>query len=320
MDDPEVGVRRDVTRRRSSGWCAASLVAVALAAAACSSGSGSGPTTTTLGLGLPTTSIPAVSRDGSIAAVVPPAVAATGRLTVGTDPDSPPDEFLAPGGHTIVGMDVDLATAIGQVLGLKTTLVTTSRSTITGGVTGGRYDLGMSTVSDTVAQQGPVDFVDYFLAGQGFFVRSGSGRIYMGLASLCGARVAVERGSVEQADVTAESASCTQSGKGAARVVVTSGLAGSAAAVSSGTAQVAFVTSQAADFVVGQSDGRIAAGGQPIGLAPLGIVASASGGLAQPVASAVNTLISNGTYAAILSKWGVQSGAVPAATINGVTH
>jgi polar amino acid transport system substrate-binding protein len=41
--------------------------------------------------------------------------------------------------------------------------------------------------------------------------------------------------------------------------------------------------------------------------------------MAAPVAAAVNLLISNGVYHQILVKWGVQSGAVTTATINGAT-
>ena len=41
--------------------------------------------------------------------------------------------------------------------------------------------------------------------------------------------------------------------------------------------------------------------------------------MAAPVQAAVNALIADGVYNQILTKWGLQSGAVATATINGGT-
>jgi len=41
--------------------------------------------------------------------------------------------------------------------------------------------------------------------------------------------------------------------------------------------------------------------------------------MAKPVAAAVNALIANGVYNQILTKWGVQSGAITTATVNSAT-
>jgi len=318
LDDPEVGVRIDVARRNRTGPLAVALALLAVLAAACSGGSSSS-TTTTQGLPLPTTTIPAVGKSTSIAAALPAGVVKGGTLTIGTDPVSPPNTFTAPGSSTVVGMDIDLGTAIGQVLGLRPVFVTTAQAGIATGVKASHLDLGMSSITDTPAAQGAFDFVDYFQAGQGFFVKAGSGRTYASLGALCGSSVAVVRGTPEQAAVVAQAGACARGAKSTLRVVPVASLAAAAGTVQAGTVDVAFVASQAADFAVAQSHGRLAVAGQPLNVAPLGIVALPSGGLAQPVASAVNTLITDGTYAAILAKWGVQSGAVTAASINGAS-
>ena len=117
--------------------------------------------------------------------------------------------------------------------------------------------------------------------------------------------------------MVAQAAACARGGKGTLRVVPVAGLAAAAGTVGAGTVDVAVGTTPGVDFAVARSHGRLAVGGPPLGVGPLGIVAAPSGGLAQPVASALNTLITDGTYAAILAKWGVQSGAVATATING---
>ena len=60
-----------------------------------------------------------------------------------------PDEFVANG--QIVGMDVDLINAIGQVLGLKLKLENVAFATILTGMGAGKYEIGMSSFTDTKA-------------------------------------------------------------------------------------------------------------------------------------------------------------------------
>jgi polar amino acid transport system substrate-binding protein len=53
--------------------------------------------------------------------------------------------------------------------------------------------------------------------------------------------------------------------------------------------------------------------------APYGLAVPKSGGLAKPVLAALKVLMKNGTYTTILTKWGVQSGAISNPKINGAT-
>ena len=73
-----------------------------------SSNKGSSPTTSS-----PTTSAatPVVNTSTSkaIAAEVPAAIRSKGTVTVAADATYAPNEFIAPNGHTVVGMDPDLA-------------------------------------------------------------------------------------------------------------------------------------------------------------------------------------------------------------------
>ena len=59
--------------------------------------------------------------------------------------------------------------------------------------------------------------------------------------------------------------------------------------------------------------------GAPIGVAPYGLALPKTKGLTSPVQAAVNLLISNGVYNQILTKWGLQAGAVPTASVNGAS-
>lgn len=303
---------------------ATAIGAVAVVGAACSSSSSSStttsvPSTTTTGVALPTTVIPTQSADPTISATVPPAVKSQGSLTVALDATYAPDEFIAPNGSTIVGMDADLSTAISQVLGLKSKLVNATFDTIIPGIQSGKYGMGASSFTDTITRQKVVDFVDYFAAGEGFYVKTGSSLAFNGLTSLCGHTVSVESGTTEQTDAQTQGKACTKGGKGSVTVLSFGNQSQANLAVSSGRADVGFADSQVAGYIVASSNGVFQNSGTAFEVAPYGLALPKGNGMAAPVQAAVNLLIKNGVYAQILTKWGVQSGAVVSSVINGAT-
>ena len=77
--------------------------------------------------------------------------------------------------------------------------------------------------------------------------------------------------------------------------------------------------SPVAEFQVKQSSGTFKLSGQPYGTAPYGIAIPKNNGMAKPVLAAVKHLMANGTYMQILTKWGVQAGAITNPVINGAT-
>ena len=88
--------------------------------------------------------------------------------------------------------------------------------------------------------------------------------------------------------------------------------------VSSGHATFGFLDSQVADYVVSQSHGVFKSVGKAIEVAPYGIATpkTATGKqLAVAMQAAIKTLIADGTYGAILKKWGVSAGALPSSKI-----
>jgi polar amino acid transport system substrate-binding protein len=293
-----------------NGACVAAVFAVALLAAACSSSPSSTTTTTIV--------IPTQSKDASIAATVPAAISSSGSWTIALDATYAPDEFVASNGSTIIGMDADLAHAISQILGLKANLVNATFDTIIPGLQSGKYDLGDSSFTDTLARQKVVDFVDYFVAGEGFYVKTG-GQKFNGLASLCGHTVSVEDGTTEQSDAQSQAKACTSGGKKTVSVLSYGNQSQANLAVSSGRAQVGFADSQVAAYIVATSNGVFQNSGTAFEVAPYGLALPKGNGMAAPVQAAVNLLIQNGTYTKILDKWGVQAGAVSTASINDAT-
>jgi polar amino acid transport system substrate-binding protein len=232
-------------------------------------------------------------------------------IRVAMDATYPPDEFMQRG--KIVGFDADLAYALGKVMGVKMILEDATFDTIIVGVEDGKYGMGNSSFTDTKQREREVDFVDYFVAGEGFYENASSHLVFNGLKSLCGHSVSVESGTTEQADAETQAKHCR------VNVETFENQNEANLAVSSGRAQVGFADSQVAAYIVHLSHGQFKLTGKPFSTAPYGFIVAKGSGLTQPLFQAVKAIMANGQYMQILKKWGVQSGAVKAPKINGAT-
>src|SRR5580692_1668501 len=235
-------------------------------------------------------------------------------LQVATDATYPPDESMQ--GTTMIGFDVDLFRAVATTLGLKETENNVTFDDIIGGIDSGRYQIGNSSFTDNKTREKSVNFVDYFQAGEGVYAKSSSNAKFTGLKSFCGTTVAVETGTTEQTDANTTKKACRKSKK--LNVLTFPTQTEANAAVSSGRATFGFVDSQIAGFIASTSHGLFKVVGNAIEVAPYGIATpktTAGAGLAKAIQAAVKTLIANGTYHAILSKWGVTGGALPSSKI-----
>jgi polar amino acid transport system substrate-binding protein len=276
------------------------MLCATLLAAACGSSS-SKTTSPTSGGVTPTT---------ASATQVPAKYAAVGLISA-MDATYPPDEFIQNG--QIVGWDADLIKAIAQDLGVPVKLVNATFDTIIPGLLDGKFSVGASSFTDTKAREQQVDFVTYFSSGEGFYVPANSTKTFNGLASLCGHTVAVERGTTEETDAKTQASKCHVT------VLPFSDQNQANLAVSSGRAQVGFLDSQVAGYVVSVSHGQFKLSGAPFSTAPYGFAIPKGSGLAYPILNAVKALMANGTYMRILDKWGVQDGAITNPVVNGAT-
>jgi polar amino acid transport system substrate-binding protein len=248
---------------------------------------------------------------------VPDAIKSKGTLTVAADASYAPNEFIGDDGKTVEGADVDLAKAIGKALGLKVEVKNAGFDSIIPGLAAKKYDLGMSSFTDTKEREQTVDFVTYFNAGTSFYTKAQGGTEVTGLDDLCGKTVAVEKGTTQADDSTAQSKKCKSAGKGEVKVSTFPDQNGANLAIQSGRAQIGMADSPVAAYQVKKSNGQFKLVGTPYGEAPYGIAIPKNSGLAQPVLDAVKQLIADGQYKQILEKWGIQDGAITDPVING---
>jgi polar amino acid transport system substrate-binding protein len=295
----------------------ATAVALALAGCASSGGTpagGGGGSSSSSSMGGQQSSSSTTAKSGA-AKLVPASIASKGTLTFAIDATYPPDESVASDGHTIIGFDADLGKALASTLGLKADLKNVTFDDIIPGLQSGKYDVGLSSFTDTTEREKVVDFVDYFKAGEAFYVKAGSGKSFNGLSSLCGATVAVENGTTEQTDAQNQAKKCPSSKKLTVQSFADQNQAN--LAVSSGRADVGFVDSQIAGYIAKQSNGQFQVTGKAFEVAPYGIALPKGNGMAKAVLAAMKQLIKDGTYQQLLKKWGVQSGGITKPVING---
>jgi polar amino acid transport system substrate-binding protein len=284
------------------------LVVVALAGCGSSNNSSSSTTAPTS-----TSSGP----NAAIVAQVPAAIKSKGTLNVATEAQYAPNEFIAEDGHTVIGMDADLMKAIASLMGLKVKLIDSNFETIIPGLASGRYDIGISSFTDTKEREKTVDFVTYFQAGITFYALSSSNVTVNTVADLCGKSVALEKGTTEQEEAAAQSKTCTKEGKQAVKALVFPGQNPVNLAVTSGRAEMGMADSPVAEYQVKQSGGKFKQLCKCYGFAPYGIAIPKKSGMTAPILAAVKELMSSGAYTAILTRWGVRSGAITDPKING---
>jgi polar amino acid transport system substrate-binding protein len=277
------------------------LVLVLGALAAC----GSSNTTST------TAAKPKSVANAGVVKLVPASIKAKGTLTVAADASYAPNEYIGPDGHTVIGMDADLANALAAVMGLKADVVNVTFDAIIPGLAAGKYDMGASSFTDTKPREKVVDFVDYFTAGESFYTKAQGGVSIASIADLCGHTVAVESTTTEQTDAQAQSTKCKKAGKPAVSVLVFPNQNAANLALVSGRAQLGFADTPVAAYQVKKTSGQFKLVGQTFASAPYGLAVPKGNGLAPAVLAALDVLVQKGTYMSILSKWGVQTGAIP---------
>jgi polar amino acid transport system substrate-binding protein len=192
---------------------------------------------------------------------------------------------------------------------------------------GTRYDIGISSFSPTSEREKTVDFVTYYKAGESWYTKSG-GPTINGPTDLCGMTVAVETGTTEEADaygfmglnpdgssIKGDTNNCKTAGKQNITVHSFTKQTDADADLLSGHSQVGWADQPVTDYQVKQSSGKLVISGKPCSIAPYGIALPKNSPLEKPLQDAIKYLIDHGYYATILSKYGVQDGAITSSDV-----
>ncbi|MDT0434653.1 MULTISPECIES: ABC transporter substrate-binding protein [Streptomyces] len=277
----------------------------------------------------------AKSSDGAsdssapLADKLPAEIRSAGVVKVGSDIAYAPVEFKDDSGK-VVGLDPDLAAAMGKQLGVKFEFENGTFDALLTGIRSKRYDIAMSAMTDNKNRQDGVDpdtgkkvgegvdFVDYLTAGVSIYTRKGDTESITTWSDLCGKKLGVERGTVSEDLAKAEAKKCP-SGK---KLTIE---AFDDDQQSQTRLRAGGVDAASSDFPVAAYAVKTSGGGKDFELvgeqveaAPYGIAVSKENTqLRDAVQAAMDALIKNGEYKKILTKWGAEEGAVTKSVVNG---
>ena len=282
----------------------AGAVVATLALAGCS---GAADTTST-----------ATEADPDIVALVPDDLAESGRLRVAMDGANPPFESLSEeDGTTFVGLDPDLAREIGALMGLEVEFVPTSFDGLIPGLQAGSADMALNSIGDTKEREEVVDFVTYYHNGSVALVEAGN-PLDLSAASLCGARVGVLRGSLQQNSMLpAQAEACAADGEKAPVEAAFNQTPDSLLALQSG--QVDAVLADVPTLVLA-SEANPAfemAGPAFKNPNPGGVALPKGSELVEAVHAAITELMANGTYDDLIEEYDLGDIAIEESVVNG---
>lgn len=227
-----------------------------------------------------------------------------GTLTVGSDTTYPPQEFVDTASGQATGFDIDLITAIATRMGLKVNIVKADFGTIIDSLISKRYDVVISAVTINADRQKKVDFVPYFNAGESLLVPKGNPKNITTIGGMCGLKVGVQNGTVEQDDANAADKDCKKAGKAGITITALQNQTDVVQLLATGRVDATYQDSPVTDYYLSQNASQFQVGGVVVNAAPEGIVIrKGDTSMFNAVQTSFTQLKAAGTYNALFAKW-----------------
>jgi polar amino acid transport system substrate-binding protein len=210
--------------------------AISLATAGCGGSADAGGATRSA---VPTADVlGSVTKDDALAALLPEATRQAGVVKFASSVGStPPSAFYAEDDKTPQGVDIEIAAAVGQLLGVRIDREVASFEAILPALSSGKYEVGTGNFGVTEARKKTIDFVTYINDGQGFAVRKGDDRVkeVKSLDQLCGLKIGTGAGTTFEATLERESTCARTPGNPSTRCSASPTPPGSSSVCSSST-------------------------------------------------------------------------------------
>lgn len=268
-----------------------------------------------------------ITVDEDAAALLPAELAEAGSVKVATDaPYAPFEMFKEEGSDELTGVDVDLGHAIGAKLGIDFEFEQQAFDGIIPALQAGNFDATITAMTSSVERMEVLTFVDYSASGTGILTSAGNPEGIESYLDLCGKDVAVQA-ATSQVDLVNDvwQGECEAEGLGAIKLSEFPSDADAQLAITSGKAVASLLTKPSAGYVAKTTNdgGTFEVVEDPD--APNGYDATLNGigvlkeneEFAKAIQAALQSLIDDGTYEAILDQYGVTGIGIDEATING---
>jgi polar amino acid transport system substrate-binding protein len=242
-----------------------------------------------------------------LASLLPPSIRNSGTLVIATDASYPPCEYFAKPGGPMVGFEPDLWNAMGALLGVKIKAVNTAFDGLIPGVQSGRYPVAMECISDSLAREKQVSFVDFVFDNEGvYLLKKNAASITGDPLSLCGKTAAAQTGLDFVGMITGTlDPHCTKHGKPPIKLTQFPSEAAVLLALYTGRVDFSLDDLAALAYLEKKAPQPVLLRTDP--LLPklyLGMVTSKqSSQLQKALLAADKRLVADGTYARVLAKW-----------------
>ncbi|MEK1893198.1 MAG: ABC transporter substrate-binding protein [Rhizobium sp.] len=263
---------------------------------------------------------PKLSVNDALHAQLPEAIRTSGKMISVNNGSFPPYEIVT--GTEMSGASADLTDALGQVLGVKIEHETVGGlPALLAGVNSGRYQFAFGPVGDFKSREESNDFVDWVKEFVVFSVQKGNPKGITSLDTACGNRIAVMAGGSAEKVIQVQSEKCKADGKsGAIEVQSFTDQPSSILAVRSKRSDAFFSSQAPLTYFVSQANGQLelTGVGQKNGFEDLyqGAVVAKGSPLGPVLRDAIKVLMDNGTYGAIMKKWGLENNMIKEPGIN----
>lgn len=258
----------------------------------------------------------AAQADPALVAKLPAKIKSAGKIIVGIDPTYAPNEMLAADGKTVEGFDVDIFNAVAAKFGVTADYQPAGFGTIILGVTGGKYDVGVSSFSITADRKKQVNMVSYYKAGTQWVVAKGNPT---GITpeGACGKSIGVQKDTTQLDDLTARNKACTDAGKPAIHMIVQEGQDQVTADLIGGKTEAMLADSPVGLYAIHETNDQLEALGDLYDSAPYGyVIPKDETDFGNAIVEALQAAKADGSYDAALKKYAVEKGAISDFALN----
>lgn len=221
-----------------------------------------------------------------------------------------PFSYLDPAGKQ-VGLSIELARAAAKLLGAEPDVSLVPFTTLIPSLAAGRIKIAWLNASVTEERLKQADFVSWMQDGTIVSTLPENKERFSQRLALCGRTVAVQSGSLADFAADGVNRECKAAGRTEFKKDIYPSQQDTVQAVLTGRADAYLDDSTSAGYYSQVSNGRLVPTGEIFGRKPIGhIISKGDEATAKMLADVLQKLMDDGTYAALLKKYGMSASAI----------
>jgi polar amino acid transport system substrate-binding protein len=256
---------------------------------------------------------PVLANAASAQSIEPPdAIKSAGRIVYCTEAGFPPMEFFPPDSKEPVGFDIEMGDAIAKRMGVKAEFDNMGFDGLVAALLAKKCDAILSAMNATESRKKQVDFSNYIGDGYALIVKTGNPKQITSYDAVCGLTIGVQVATTNLEEVTRQSAQCVKDGKKPVDIKVFQNDTGLRLALATNQIDAYNQTGATAAYAITQDPKTFQMGAPGPVAANEGIATRKDEtALATALDTAIKGLYADGSMKAMLTKWHLESYALP---------